>query len=496
MTQAPQRPRLMIAPSSQNAMKKTTTGTHSVQVPSAPSATVATLSPVTTSPLSSAESEPHREVQHARSRARRARPIAPAARAVAARTRRLGRLDEDRLRCARRGSDRPAAAAARRARRRARSARRTASAAGVPRRAPPWSAGVRGGGVVGVRLVRRACRSTASSSTIGSTTVAGSARRGSWIDRLGGRHVRSGSSPTASRRGGLGVGEALLGAADDVVDRAGLFDRLAVGRLRVTHRMHSSRGARPCTARVTRGRAAPRRRAVSIAGAARRGRTARPRAYGGRMAPRRVRRARAPRHPSSLSPLALVGVRSRARRPRRPERDACASTQSPTPIATPSPGATPAAQRADPDGLPRDPHRRRARELDGIPLNDPAFGTVGRAARRQPRLHLGRSRRRHDGLRHHDQLHVRAGPRSTCSTARRRRGLHLLHARRRHALREDVVQNEPYPVTDGRTLFWRDDILIDTHVLEPRAERLHGGDRRRASSGSPRTQPEHSRSRR
>ena len=27
---------------------------------------------------------------------------------------------------------------------------------------------------------------------------------------------------------------------------------------------------------------------------------------------------------------------------------------------------------------------------------------------------------------------------------------------------EKTWQNETYPVTDGRTLFWRDDILIDT----------------------------------
>ena len=47
---------------------------------------------------------------------------------------------------------------------------------------------------------------------------------------------------------------------------------------------------------------------------------------------------------------------------------------------------------------------------------------------------------------------------------------------------EKTWLNEPYPVTDGRTLFWRDDILIDTAFSNLAPDRLHGGDRRRASS--------------
>ena len=42
---------------------------------------------------------------------------------------------------------------------------------------------------------------------------------------------------------GLGLGQAFVGATDDVtVGRGRLLDRLAVGRLGVTHRKHSSRG--------------------------------------------------------------------------------------------------------------------------------------------------------------------------------------------------------------------------------------------------------------
>ena len=99
MTQAPQRPRLMIAPSSQNAMKKTTTGTQSDQVPRA---TRAVAEDVADDDLA-VDQRRCRATPRGRGCANDSaarRPIAPAAARLPRGRGDFGRLDEDRLRAA------------------------------------------------------------------------------------------------------------------------------------------------------------------------------------------------------------------------------------------------------------------------------------------------------------------------------------------------------------------------------------------------------------
>jgi len=130
----------------------------------------------------------------------------------------------------------------------------------------------------------------------------------------------------------------------------------------------------------------------------------------------------------------------------------------PSPTASPSPTVTPIA-------LPTDCRAILSEDvlaqLDGIPLNDAAFGPSGVAD---------------DGT----LTCIWADPRAdttrlvtTISLMNRGPALDMLNALVTTegfscfapdggTRCEKTWQNEQYPVTDGRTLFWRDDILIDT----------------------------------
>ena len=176
-----------------------------------------------------------------------------------------------------------------------------------------------------------------------------------------------------------------------------------------------------------------------------------------------VRRARAPRHPSSspsrCSPRALP-----SRAPAPGPSAAGAPTRRPR-----RPRHADAERHAATDGaeIPTDCREILSdgvlAQLGDIPLNDPALRPVGRAGRRQPHLHLGATPRADTtDLTHHDHATCRAGRPSTCSTSSpttraspATRPTAAPAARRRG-------RTSTYPVTDGRTLFWRDDILIDT----------------------------------
>ena len=206
----------MIAPSSQNARKKTTTGTHSDQVPSAPSATSPTLS-----------------IGDVAARARRSR--ASAARystandsaaseadragrgAVAARTGRLGRLDEDRLRRGDRGG------------RGDDGRRRTTGSLGVTTGAADDGRGVSversrvvGGLVVaavGTRVGSYGAASCDAGSAAGVERLVDRGASTRVVERLvGGGSARRLAHGVAAGR--LGIREALVGAADDVIDVA------------------------------------------------------------------------------------------------------------------------------------------------------------------------------------------------------------------------------------------------------------------------------------
>jgi len=134
------------------------------------------------------------------------------------------------------------------------------------------------------------------------------------------------------------------------------------------------------------------------------------------------------------------------------------ASASPTASPTPTPTSTAAA-------LPTDCRAILSADvltqLDGIPLNDAAFGPSGVGA---------------DGT----LTCIWADPGAdttslTTTISRMNRGpaLDMLNALVANegftcftpdggTRCEKTFQNEQYPVTDGRTLFWRDDVLIDT----------------------------------
>ncbi|KQR39225.1 hypothetical protein [Microbacterium sp. Leaf159] len=140
------------------------------------------------------------------------------------------------------------------------------------------------------------------------------------------------------------------------------------------------------------------------------------------------------------------------------------STSTPDGTASPSPTASPTPTTA-PIALPTDCRAILSEDvlaqLDGIPLNDAAFGPSGVAD---------------DGT----LTCIWADPRAdttrlvtTISLMNRGPALDMLNALVANegftcfapdggTRCEKTWQNTQYPVTDGRTLFWRDDVLIDS----------------------------------
>ena len=137
------------------------------------------------------------------------------------------------------------------------------------------------------------------------------------------------------------------------------------------------------------------------------------------------------------------------------------STQSPTPIATRTPGATPTAQTQIPSDCREILTDAVLAQLGDTPLNDPAFGPSGKlddgslvcvwADPAADTTHLTTTFTRVARGPALEQLNALADDEGyTCYTPDG--GTRC----------EKTWQNEQYPVTDGRTVFWRDDILIDT----------------------------------
>ncbi|MGJ0390774.1 hypothetical protein [Microbacterium sp. CGR1] len=140
------------------------------------------------------------------------------------------------------------------------------------------------------------------------------------------------------------------------------------------------------------------------------------------------------------------------------------SSSTPDDTASPSPSASPTPTTA-PVTLPTDCRAILSEDvlaqLDGIPLNDAAFGPSGVAD---------------DGT----LTCIWADPRAdttrlvtTISLMNRGPALDMLNALVTNegftcftpdggTRCEKTWQNTQYPVTDGRTLFWRDDVLIDS----------------------------------
>ncbi|MEV7631700.1 hypothetical protein AB0N64_04740 [Microbacterium sp. NPDC089318] len=149
-----------------------------------------------------------------------------------------------------------------------------------------------------------------------------------------------------------------------------------------------------------------------------------------------------------------------AKPPKSAKPSATASASDPSP--EPSDSATPTSA---PVTIPTDCRRLLSAdvlaELEGIPLNDPAFGPSGVLDDGSLVCNWG------------DPGADTTGLTTTVSRMNRGPALDMLNA-----LADDEGftcftpddgtrcekswPNEQYPVTDGRTLFWRDDVLIDT----------------------------------
>lgn len=140
-------------------------------------------------------------------------------------------------------------------------------------------------------------------------------------------------------------------------------------------------------------------------------------------------------------------------------------TYTPTPSAeassTPAPTPSPTASAEIPDDCRELLTADVLAQLEGVPLNDPAFGASGP----QPDGGLICVWR--------DPAADTTGLVTTITFLSRGPALDILNklvADEGYTCYtpdggtrcEKTWQNETYPVTDGRTLFWRDDILIDT----------------------------------
>ena len=137
------------------------------------------------------------------------------------------------------------------------------------------------------------------------------------------------------------------------------------------------------------------------------------------------------------------------------------SSQTPTPIATRTPAATPTAQAQIPSDCRQILTDAVLAQLGDTPLNDPAFGPSGKlddgslvciwADPRADTTHLATTFTRVARGPALEQLNALADDEDfTCYTPDG--GTRC----------EKTWENEDYPVIDGRTVFWRDDILIDT----------------------------------
>lgn len=129
--------------------------------------------------------------------------------------------------------------------------------------------------------------------------------------------------------------------------------------------------------------------------------------------------------------------------------------------ATPTPTPSPTADAEIPDDCRAILTADVLAQLEGVPLNDPAFGASGP----QPDGSLVCVWR--------DPAADTTGLVTTISYMSRGPALDMLNTLVTDegytcytpdggTRCEKTWQNETYPVTDGRTLFWRDDILIDT----------------------------------
>jgi hypothetical protein len=136
-----------------------------------------------------------------------------------------------------------------------------------------------------------------------------------------------------------------------------------------------------------------------------------------------------------------------------------AASGSATPTATPSASATAVAEIPDDcrDMLSDDV----LAQLEGIPLNDPAFGPSG--AQPDGSLICVWADPAADTTRLRTEItHVSRGPALDMLNELAATQGFTCYTPDGGTRCEKTWPNETYPVTDGRTLFWRDGILVDT----------------------------------
>lgn len=157
-----------------------------------------------------------------------------------------------------------------------------------------------------------------------------------------------------------------------------------------------------------------------------------------------------------------------------PSQDASPSASAPSDSTSPSPDPTPSATPTTPPvTMPTDCKAILSQsvlaQLEDVPLNDPAFGPSGVLDDGTLQCNWGLPSADTTGLT------------TTISKMNRGPALDMLNELADEegfscytpddgTRCEKTWQNEQYPVTDGRTLFWRDGVLIDTRYsnLAPR----------------------------
>lgn len=131
----------------------------------------------------------------------------------------------------------------------------------------------------------------------------------------------------------------------------------------------------------------------------------------------------------------------------------------PTPTASPSPSATASAE------IPTDCEEMLSdavlAELEGIPLNDAAFGPSGYVEGEGLTCIWADPAADTTGL-HTAITYMSRGPALDLLNDLADEEGFTCYTPDGGTRCEKTWENDTYPVTDGRTLFWRDDILIDT----------------------------------
>jgi len=141
-----------------------------------------------------------------------------------------------------------------------------------------------------------------------------------------------------------------------------------------------------------------------------------------------------------------------------PSPSSSASTSTPSP----SPSVSTAASAQIPDDCRAMLTPNVLAQLGDTPLNDPATGVNGGVQADGSLVCLWRDARADTTFLETDITRMNRGPALDLLNQLADEQGFTCYTPDQGTRCEKTWQNEQYPVTDGRTLFWRDDILIDT----------------------------------